>query len=198
MTESKQLWILAGGNGSGKTTFYENFLTSRGIKLVNADVIARVINPDRPEEVSYESADLAREIREDLLRRGVSFCFETVFSHVSKVDFIAKAKAMGYEIILVYIHLENANLNEARVYQRIESGGHSVPVDKIHSRIPRVMKNISLALPLTDETRLLDNSSKDNPFQQIALVRRGNCKWLIRPQPAWAIKIINEANRGQG
>lgn len=197
MTDSKQLWVLAGGNGSGKTTFYENFLASKGIKLVNADVIAKVINPDRPEEVSYESADLASEIREDLLRQEVSFCFETVFSHVSKVDFIAKAKAMGYEIIFVYIHLETSDLNEARVYQRIESGGHRVPIAKIHSRIPRTMKNISLALPLTDETRLLDNSSKDNPFQQIAIVRRGNCKWLINPRPTWAIKIINEANRGQ-
>ncbi len=195
MTDSKQLWVLAGGNGSGKTTFYENFLASKGIKFVNADVIAKVINPDHPEEVSYESADLASEIREDLLRQEVSFCFETVFSHVSKVDFIAKAKAMGYEIILVYIHLETSDLNEARVYQRIESGGHSVPIAKIHSRIPRTMKNISLALPLTDETRLLDNSSKDNPFQQVAVVRRGSCKWLINPRPEWAIKIINEANR---
>ncbi len=197
MTDSKQLWVLAGGNGAGKTTFYENFLASKGIKFVNADVIAKVINPYRPEEVSYESADIASEIREDLLKQEVSFCFETVFSHVSKVDFIAKAKAMGYEIILVYIHLETSDLNEARVYQRIKSGGHSVPIAKIHSRIPRTMKNISLALPLTDETRLLDNSSKDNPFQQVAIVRRGNCKWLINPRPTWAIKIINEANRGQ-
>ena len=195
MTDSKQLWVFAGGNGSGKTTFYKNFLASEGIKLVNADLIAKVINPDHPEEVSYESAERARKIREDLSNRGVSFCFETVFSHVSKVDFIAKAKAMGYEIILVYIHLATTNLNEARVYQRIESGGHSVPIAKIHSRIPRTMKNISLALPLTDETRLLDNSSKENPFQQVAIVRRGLCKWLINPRPTWAIKIINEANR---
>ncbi|MDH3976303.1 MAG: zeta toxin family protein [Deltaproteobacteria bacterium] len=194
MTDSKRLWVLAGGNGSGKTTFYENFLAPGGIKLVNADVIAGIINPNNQEKASYEAANIAGEIRKDLIKQGVSFCFETVFSHPSKVDFLAKAKSFGYEIILVYIHLETSILNEARVYQRVKSGGHSVPVAKIHSRIPGTMKNVSLALPLSDEARLLDNSSKDNPFRQVAIVRRGNCKWLINPPPVWAKKIINERN----
>ena len=65
----------------------------------------------------------------------ISFCFETVFSHESKIDFLARAKANGYKIILVYIHLFDANLNEARVKQRTSEGGHSVPIEKIHSRI---------------------------------------------------------------
>lgn len=191
MTDSKQLWILAGGNGVGKSTFYNNFLASKGIKLLNADVIAKAINSDNPEDVSYESADLASEIREDLLKQGVTFCFETVFSHVSKVDFIAKAKAMGYEIILVYIHLETAELNEARVKQRVDSGGHSVPVKKIYSRIPRTMENIALALPLIDEVMFLNNSSLNNPFQQVAIIKDSKCKWKVNPRPEWAVEIIN-------
>jgi predicted ABC-type ATPase len=191
MMDKKQLWVLAGGNGAGKTTFYQNILAPKGIKLVNADMIAKVINPQYPEIVSYESADIAEQIRRDLLKQGVSFCFETVFSHASKVDFIAKAKAMGYETILVYIHLNTSALNEARVYQRIESGGHSVPIDKIHSRIPRTMRNISSALPLTDAAYLLDNSSKDNPFQQVVIVRKGICEWMIDPRPDWAVKMIS-------
>jgi len=123
MNVSKQLWILAGGNGAGKTTFYNEFLAPKGIKLVSADVIAKAINSENPENVSYEAASLDGQIREDLLRKGVSFCFETVFSHVTKIDFVAKAKTMGYEIILVYIHLETSELNEARVYQRVTEGG---------------------------------------------------------------------------
>ena len=192
MTVAKQLWVLAGGNGAGKTTFYEKFLAPKGIKLVNADLIAKVIDPENPEKVGYESAGIAGQICEKLLEQGIAFCFETVFSHVSKVDFLANAKAMGYEIILVYIHLETSELNEARVHQRVENGGHSVPVDKIHSRIPRTMKNISLALPLIDEARLLDNSRKDDPFQQVAIIKRGSCEWKIDPRPEWARDIIND------
>ncbi len=190
MTVSKQLWILAGGNGAGKTTFYDKFLAPKGIKLVNADVIAKAINPITPENVGYEAASLVDKIREGFLHQGVTFCFETVFSHVSKIDFVAKAKANGYGIILVYIHLDTSGLNEARVYQRVTERGHSVPVDKIHSRIPRTMKNIAKALPLVNEARLLNNSSRDNPFQTVAIVKRGRREWVIDPLPKWAEDIL--------
>jgi len=190
MAVSRQLWILAGGNGAGKTTFYNLFLAPKGIKLVNADIIAEAISPENPEKVSYAAANVAEQIRERLLRQGVSFCFETVFSHVSKIDFVANAKAQGYEIVLVYIHLDTSELNEARVYQRITEGGHSVPVDKIHSRIPRTMEHIGAVLPLVDEARLLDNSYRDNPFQQVACVKQGRRQWINDPLPSWAEEIL--------
>jgi predicted ABC-type ATPase len=37
----KQLWILAGGNGSGKSTFYEQYLRPQGLSFVNTDLIAK-------------------------------------------------------------------------------------------------------------------------------------------------------------
>jgi predicted ABC-type ATPase len=190
MTVSKQLWILAGGNGAGKTTFYNLFLAPKGIKLVNADIIAKAISPENPEKVGYAAANVAVQIRKKLLQQGVSFCFETVFSHVSKIDFVANAKAQGYQIILVYIHLDTSELNEARVYQRVAEGGHNVPVDKIHSRIPRTMQHIGAVLPLVNEARLLDNSYRGNPFQQVACVKWGRRQWINDPLPHWAEEIL--------
>lgn len=187
---AKQLWILAGGNGAGKSTFYQMALAPKGVKLVNADIIAKVINPDQPETVSYEAAGIAERIREALLRQGTSFCFETVFSHPSKIDFLATAKAMGYEIILVYIHLTSPELNEARVQQRVSEGGHNVPAEKIHARLPRTIRHIAAVLPLVDQARLLDNSCHDDPFQQVAIIQKGQCQWHIEPLPGWARRII--------
>lgn len=192
MTVSKQLWILAGGNGAGKTTFYEELLAPKGIRLVNADMIAKIINPNNPESVSYKAASLVDKIREKFLYQGITFCFETVFSHVSKIDFVAKAKANSYEIILIYIHLDTLELNEARVYQRVTEGGHNVPVAKIHSRIPRTIKNIAKTLPLVNEARLLNNSSRDNPFQVVATVKQGGRKYAINPLPEWAEYILSD------
>jgi len=192
MTVSKQLWVLAGGNGAGKTTFYNLFLAPKGIKLVNADIIARAINPENPENVSYAAANVAEQIREKLLQQSISFCFETVFSHVSKIDFVANARAQGYEIILVYIHLDTSELNEARVYQRVTEDGHNVPVNKIHSRIPRTMQHIGAVLPLVNEARLLDNSYRDNPFQQVARVKQGRRQWINDPLPHWAEEILRD------
>jgi predicted ABC-type ATPase len=192
MAVSSQLWVLAGGNGAGKTTFYELFLAPRGIRLVNADVIAGAINPQNPENVSYEAANVAGQISTELLQQGASFCFETVFSHVSKIDFVAEARALGYEVILIYIHLESSRLNEARVYQRVAEGGHGVPADKIHSRIPRTMKHIATVLPLVNEARLLGNSYRDNPFQQVAWVKRARRHWTTDPLPGWAEEILKD------
>ena len=192
MSGEKQLWVLAGGNGAGKSTFYHQYLSKYGIKFVNADLIARTMDTDHPERLSYEAATLATEMRENMIAQGESFCFETVFSHESKIDFIAVAKALGYTVILVYIHLNDPSLNEARVYQRTLEGGHNVPAEKIRSRIPRTMKNIKTALPLVDEAWLLDNSSGQNRFQQIAILKSGYCEKKVNPLPAWVIDLLPE------
>jgi len=190
MTVSKQLWLVTGGNGAGKSTFYHLFLETKGIHSVNADMIAKKINPENPEKVSYEAASLAIRMLEALLYQGTSFCYETVFSHPSKIDLVAKAKALGYEIILVYIHLDTPELNEARVKQRVYAGGHSVPAVKIRSRIPRTMKNVAAVLPLVNEARLLNNSMFTNYFQQVALVRQGIRSKALSPLPSWAEEIL--------
>ena len=190
MADPKKLWVLAGGNGAGKTTFYTLYLAKYGIKFVNADSIAKDIDPGNPEDLSYLAATVAAKIREDLISQGVSFCFETVFSHESKIDFIARAKANGYKIILVYIHLFDSSLNEARVNQRVSVGGHDVPTEKIHSRIPRTMKYIKTALSIVDEARILDNSSGDDPFRQIIVMKAGNFEAKVDLLPEWAGDLL--------
>jgi len=190
MANSKQLWVLAGGNGAGKSTFYNQYLAKYGITFVNADLIAKDIDSENLEGSSYHASTVAAIIREDLISQGVSFCFETVFSHESKIDFLAQAKANGYKIILVYIHLFDSSLNEARVKQRVSEGGHNVPTEKIHSRIPRTLKNIKTALPIVDEARVLDNSSKDDPFQQIIVMKSGNYETKADPLPEWARGLL--------
>ncbi len=192
MRDSKQLWLLAGGNGAGKSTFYRLFIEPVGIKFINADLIAREIVPENPEDASYKASHLAERLRKELLHKGISFCFETVFSHFSKIDFVAQAKALGYEVILVYIHLDSHELNQARVVQRVSEGGHNVPFEKIQSRIPRTMRNISKILPLVDSARLLNNSSRKNPFQQVAVVKKGECKHLVVPLPDWAEEMLKD------
>ncbi len=186
----KQLWLLAGGNGAGKSTFFRLFLQARGMQFVNADLIARSLDPDDPEGTAYQAAVLAGHFCRELLERGASFCFETVFSHPSKIDLIARAKSLGYEIILVYIHLHSPDLNQARVVQRVSEGGHKVPADKIVSRLPRTMAQVRAAIPLADQARLLDNSSLDDPFQPVATLRHGELTLHARPLPQWASEIL--------
>ncbi|ACL05533.1 conserved hypothetical protein [Desulfatibacillum aliphaticivorans] len=191
MAAAKQLWILTGGNGAGKSTFYHHYLAKRGLAFVNADLIAKTIDPDTPEKLSYEAATIADDIRADLIAQGVSFCFETVFSHPSKIDFIAMAKARGYMVILVYIHLFDPSLNEARVHQRVLEGGHDVPADKIRARIPRTLENVKAALPLVDEAWILDNSSASNRFRQVFTMKSGRCEIKTDSLTGWASYLLS-------
>ena len=161
-----------------------------GLPFVNADVIAKEVYPDAPEKHSYIAAKIAEDMRNNLLREERSFCFETVFSHVSKIDFIAKAKALGYQIILVYIHLESTSLNKARISQRVEEGGHHVPDEKVETRIPRLINNIKTAIPLCDQVRLLDNSSADDPFRVVATIRNGCTENHQTPLPDWVSGLL--------
>lgn len=192
MTSTKQLWLLAGGNGTGKSTFYRTRLAPKGLPFVNADLLAQQLFPHDPERHSYEAALVAAELRIRLLQEGRNFCFETVFSHPSKIDFIAQAKTMGYEIVLVFIHLDSVPLNLARVAQRVSEGGHNVPEEKVSSRIPRTLKHIRQALPLCDRAYILDNSSADNPFRQIAVLRHGQLTIKQPSLPEWAQAMLTD------
>ncbi|MDO3720158.1 AAA family ATPase [Marinobacter sp. chi1] len=189
-TTPPELWVLVGGNGSGKSTFYRSFLAKHGLPLINADLIAARFFPDNPEANSYQAALLAARERDRVLASGQSFCYETVFSHPSKIDFIARAKALGYMIKVFAFHVSGTELNLARISQRIREGGHSVPEDKVRTRIPRTLGHIQKVVPLCDELFLFDNSSAERPYQLVAAYREHRWDREVSAAPAWARPII--------
>ena len=190
MADKKQLWILAGGNGAGKSTYYRCFLQDSGLAFINADLIAQQIDPDNAEAQSYQAAAIATKLRTSFLQKGISFCFETVFSHPSKIDFVAEAKSLGYEIILVYVHLQTSELNLARISQRVSEGGHSVPDEKVLARIPRTMQNVRETLPLVDIAYLYDNSSQQHAFVSLARIQHGSLQCIQPSLPEWAEQML--------
>jgi len=52
------------------------------------------------------------------------------------------------------------------------------------------MKNIKTVLPLVNEAWILDNSSGQNRFQQIAIIKSGYCEKKVNPLPAWAMDLL--------
>lgn len=184
---SSVLVVVAGPNGAGKTTFVETSLHPLGLRVVNPDSIARALFPDSPDEAAYEAARAADAVRTDLLRRGISFCMETVFSDPAglKLAFIEEARKQGYIVILIFVGLESSDLSAARVMQRVEEGGHDVPDAKIVSRFPRVLANLAKALPFVDHAFLFDNSSADEPYRFVAELRAGRIAKRGAARPRW-------------
>jgi predicted ABC-type ATPase len=190
----KQIWILAGGNGAGKSTFYREYLSDKGLYSINADEIEKLNlkNLNYSIESSQNAQRLAMQYCDECIEKGISFCFETVFSHHSKLDLIQKAKKFSFEIILIYIHLKDSQLNLARVHQRVQDGGHSVPEEKILKKIPKTIINIQSALKIVDEARILDNSNSKSPFEQIAMVKDEKIQLFVKKIPQWAKSILDE------
>jgi predicted ABC-type ATPase len=189
----KQLWILAGANGSGKTTFYRQRLQSKNIPFINADQIAAEKFSGKKKSDAKKATLAAQEQVNEMLDRGETFCYETVFSHASKIDILAKAKSLGYEVNLIYIHLQFPELNKARVISRVKLGEHDVPPEKIVSRIPKTVKNIKVAIKLASTTLILDNSSTEDPFQQVATVENGIVTKKADSLPEWAKEILSSS-----
>lgn len=119
---------LAGSNGAGKTTFYHAHLHLAGLRLVNADVLARELGID-----AYAGARLADALRRELVRQRESFAFETVFSDPAgeKLKFLKEAAAAGYTVVLCFIGISGPEVSEERVAMRVTQGGHDVPAEKL-------------------------------------------------------------------
>src|SRR5512133_1583672 len=134
---------IAGPNGAGKTTFYHSHLKQSGLRFVNADVIAEELNIG-----AYEAAKAADIARRELIATGQSFVFETVFSDPvgDKRAFLLEAEAAGYAVVLFFIGISGPDVSSERVGMRVLQGGHSVPLEKLASRYPRTLANLSAAI----------------------------------------------------
>jgi len=95
--------------------------------------------------------------------------------------------------MLVFIHIDNTDLNQVRVAQRVLDGGHNVPADKILSRIPRTLDNVKAAIPLCDEVHVLDNSRLDDPFKRVLSIINGQISARVGAAlPSWVLALIGE------
>jgi predicted ABC-type ATPase len=184
------LLFLAGSNGAGKSTFHETYLKHLGYAFVNTDEIQKTVqhaaaNPSDAQRLAFDKAE---EIRRDLLSVRASFCTETVFSDPkgAKLKFLKEARRAGYWIFLVFIGLESKDLSMARVLQRVASGGHDVPEEKVDARFARTLANLRKAVTMVNEAFLYDNSSSSDPFRPVAVYHEGRLVLLGRPVPAWA------------
>lgn len=188
------LHLLVGPNGAGKSTLYDTVIgPATHLEFVNADVIAEQRWPDDPAGKSYDAAVLAAERRAELIEARVSFATETVFSHESKLELVGTAVASGY-LVTLHIVLVPEALAVARVANRVDVGGHTVPPDKIRARYGRLWPLVANAIRVVDDATVYDNSRARKPFRVVARfehgVAVGEPAW-----PAWAPQALRDAGR---
>lgn len=157
----KNLYIIGGCNGAGKTT--ASFTLMPHIlecnEFVNADEIARGISPFQPEKVAFEAGRIMLHRIKELLAKDQTFAFETTLATKSYKNLILEAKSKNYQISLVFFWLEKVQIAIERVATRVREGGHDIPTDVIKRRYIYGLKNLfDIYIPLADNILLFDNS----------------------------------------
>lgn len=161
--KEKNLYIIAGCNGAGKTTASFTILPEilNCQEFVNADEIAKGLSPFQPEKVSFEAGRIMLNRIDELLQKEVDFAFETTLSAKSYASIVKKAQNQGYFVTLVFFWLNSIELAKLRVKLRVSEGGHNIPEDVIERRYLRGINNFfGIYLNICDNIMLFDNSNR--------------------------------------
>ena len=168
MADRPTLWIIAGANGSGKSTAYERVTIDAptgGIWFINPDALAKTI-------AEHERLALTPDANMESVKRIEVWLYaslnahqtvgvETVLSTAKYRALVDRAHDQGYRVRLIYVFLKSADLNVARVRERVENGGHDVPEGSIRGRRERSFQQLSWFFDAADEADIFDNSGAE-------------------------------------
>ena len=164
------IYVIAGCNGAGKTTFAREFLPKevKCLRFLNADELARGLSPLKPSAGAVRAARLLLTQVDECLRRRETFALESTLSGKTYIRLFRRARELGYEIELHYLWLSSPAQAIARVRQRVQQGGHHVPAADIRRRFKRSLAHLpDDYLPLATRWAVWD--SRSLPAKRLAI-----------------------------
>ena len=190
------LIVIAGPNGSGKTTITSKILRHEWLEdalYINPDQVAqeRFGDWNSPEAV-MQAAQYCEQQREQCLALQQSLIFETVLSSEGKLDFISRAHEAGYFIRIFFVSTCHPAINSSRIAKRVMQGGHDVPIPKIISRYQKSILNCKRVAAIADRVYVYDNSVDDAEARLLFRMTDGLLfKRYTDDIPLWAQAIID-------
>jgi predicted ABC-type ATPase len=156
------LWLIAGANGVGKTTYARARIeaVSGTTEFVNLDLIAQGLSPLNPARQQTRAARYALDMARDLITQGKSFSLETTLSGKTHLRLVALAKANGLAVKLLYFFVDTPEVCLERVARRVSEGGHDVPEADLRRRFTRSLENFSIYAKQCDFWRIYDANGR--------------------------------------
>ncbi len=156
------LYVIAGPNGAGKTTFIKRFAPREiaVLDFLNADEIARGLSPLAPERAQFEAGRMVLSRFDQFIREKRDFCLETTLSGRTYRKHFAAARAAGYHVRLDFLLLPDVEDSIRRVADRVDQGGHNVPLEDLRRRFRvGVQNHFSIYRQVIDTWSLYDNGA---------------------------------------
>ena len=191
------LYILAGPNGTGKTTYYnsaiEEGFIDPALPFINVDNICRDELGGYSAENTINAEMIARERIKNHTENMESFMIESNLALQSDYDWIALMTKAGYRVNLYFLCTSDVDINIERVHKRVKEGGHNIPSSIIKQRFNNGLMYLKGRLHGFNEATLIDNS-EDIP-KKIAVVKDGKIEFKEKTCPEWAQKLLYISER---
>ena len=163
MRKNPTIWIVAGPNGVGKTTYAFRHIraVAGSVRFINLHEIARGLSPIDPEAERLEAARIALDRFDAYLRAnggGGDFSIETTLSGLTYLRRLRAAKQAGWRVHLLYFAVVTPEAALARIARRVSEGGHAVPEVDARRRFARSIANLPRYVALADMWRVFDNN----------------------------------------
>ena len=161
MNKNPQVYIIAGPNGSGKTTFALEFLPKYADRpaFINADTIARGLSGFSPDAVALKAGRMLLEQIEKNAAKRIDFAFETTLSGTNYLGRLRGWKREGYVVHLFFLWIPDVRLSLARVASRVKMGGHDIAEKVVRRRFHKGIQNfLKYYRAVVDSWMLFDNS----------------------------------------
>ena len=171
------LCVVAGPNGSGKTT--------TTIQLLNNEWAADslYINPDNIAQETFGDWNSPEAV--------LKAAEESTRLRYECLELLRKAKDAGFFIRLFYVCTSDPAINVARITQRYLNGGHEVPISKIILRYYKSLVNVNKAITFVDRAYVYDNSVDNQLPHLLFRTTDGQLfKQYTNDIPEWAKTLI--------
>ncbi len=159
--------LLAGPNGAGKSTIF-SLIDLPGI-FINADEIAARIDPAQPANAALQAGREALRLLDEAFLAHESFVYETTLSSHQSINVLRRARMSGFRTQLVFVALQQVDLHVQRVRDRVLKGGHHIPEAVIRRRYDVAFDNLTIAVALSDELAVFDNSHAAGPSLRLTI-----------------------------
>ena len=182
--------IIPGSYGCGQSTLSTYARNEIQVApVLDPDAVARSLQETSAGHSlsNIEAGKQVLELADTLLQASESFTVETTLSGGTYLRMAAKARALGYVVIGVFVGTESVEINMQRIKARVRKGVHDIAESDQRRRYPRTLTNMGRLLPLCDLVVLLDNST-DQGHKLVAFGHQHYMHWN-EPVPAWAATL---------
>lgn len=164
---NKEIVIIAGANGVGKTTFARAFLREYDYEFLNADEIAKSLSAENPEKKKISAGKLFFKKLNDAVQNDKSLLIESTLAGRYLQKFIKNLKSENYKITIIFLFADSLEILIERIAERVKKGGHFVADEDVKRRLIRGRRNFwQIYRNLATRWSLVYNS--DRNFQEVA------------------------------